>query len=227
MSIKLAVFDIAGTTVADEEAVAIAFKKAFEQFELSVSEEEIKPLMGYKKTMAIQTMLEKLGVEWDEDLVNEIHEEFVTAMVDHYEYSPEVKAVAGAEDIFLQLKEKGIRIALNTGFPRVIADTILGRMQWQQRGLIDDYIASDEVAEGRPQPYMIQALMQRAGIEDANEVVKIGDTEVDVNEGRNAGCSIVVAVTTGAFTRAQLEPYQPDHILDTLDQLPSIIFGRA
>ncbi len=63
-------------------------------------------------------------------------------------------------------------------------------MQWKEKGLIDDYIASDEVEEGRPQPFMIQALMKRAGISDSKEVIKIGDTEVDVNEGRNAGCFI-------------------------------------
>jgi phosphoglycolate phosphatase-like HAD superfamily hydrolase len=66
--------------------------------------------------------------------------------------------------------------------------------------------------------------MQRAGITDPKEVMKIGDTEVDVNEGRNAGCSLVIAVTTGAFTKMQLEEYHPDHIIDDLSQLPALIF---
>jgi phosphonatase-like hydrolase len=147
-------------------------------------------------------------------------------MMDHYEYSPDVRALPDAEDVLLLLKEKGIRIALNTGFTRVIADTILSRLQWKEKGLVDDYIASDEVEEGRPRPYMIQALMKRAGIEDPKEVIKIGDTEVDVNEGINAGCSMVVAVTTGAFTRDQLEPHAPDYIINRLSELPPLIFAR-
>ena len=129
-----------------------------------------------------------------------------------------------AENVFIQLKEKGIKIALNTGFSKDIADVIVSRLQWKERGLIDDYIASDEVEEGRPQPYMIQVLMQRAGISDSSEVIKIGDTEVDVNEGRNAGCSLVVAVTTGAFSKEQLDEHHPDHIIDDLSQLPALIF---
>ena len=80
--------------------------------------------------------------------------------MDHYEYSPEVKAMPPAENVFLQLKEKGIRIALNTGFSRDIADVIVSRLQWKEKGLIDDYIASDEVEAGRPQPFMIQTLMR-------------------------------------------------------------------
>jgi phosphonatase-like hydrolase len=226
MQVKLAVFDMAGTTVADDNAVAAAFKKAFEVFGYNVAEEDIKPLMGYKKPVAIQCMLEKMGIETDEDLVKDIHGEFEIEMIDHYEYSPDVKAMPGAEDILMQLKERGIKIALNTGFSKVIADTILSRLQWIERGIADDYIASDEVEEGRPQPFMIQALMQRAGIDDPEEVIKIGDTEVDINEGINAGCGLVVAVTTGAFTRDQLEPYAPDYIIDDLSQLPALIFER-
>lgn len=224
MPFKLAVFDIAGTTVADDNAVAIAFKNAFDAYGFSINEEDVKPLMGYKKPVAIQIMLEKLGAEFDEELVNDIHDEFEVAMLDHYEYSPDVKAMPGAEKIMQELKEKGIRIALNTGFSKSIADTIMSRLQWMEKGLVDDYIASDEVEEGRPQPFMIQTLMKRAGIDDANEVIKIGDTKVDINEGRNAGCSLVVAVTTGAFTKEQLAPYKPDHIIDSLSQLPALIF---
>ncbi len=122
--------------------------------------------MGYKKPVAIQIMLEKIGAEMDAELVDDIHREFEIEMLDHYEYSPAVRAMPGAEEVMMQLKEKGIRIALNTGFSKVIADAIMSRLQWVEKGLVDDYIASDEVEEGRPQPFMIQALMQRGGIDD-------------------------------------------------------------
>jgi len=225
MSVRLAVFDIAGTTVADQHVVADAFLKAFKSFGYNeISKEDVKPLMGYKKPLAIRLVLEKLGIDWDVELIEDIHNEFVNEMMDYYEYSPDVKPMLQAENVFLQLKERGIKVALNTGFSKDIADVIVSRLQWREKGLIDDYIASDEVEEGRPQPFMIQTLMQRAGIIDAKEVIKIGDTEVDVNEGRNAGCSLVVAVTTGAFTKEQLEEYHPDHIIDDLSQLPALIF---
>lgn len=223
MPIKLAVFDIAGTIVADDDAVTKAFKNAFDLYGYEITDEEIKPLMGYQKPLAIQIMLEKLGEEFDEELIHDIHNEFEIEMLDHYEYSPDVKAMPGAENVLQSLKEKGIRIALNTGFSKSIADTIVSRLQWMEKGLVDDYIASDEVEEGRPQPFMIQTLMKRAGIDDAKEVIKIGDTEVDINEGRNAGCSLVVAVTTGAFTKDQLAPHKPDHIIDDLSQLQALI----
>jgi phosphonatase-like hydrolase len=224
MAVKLAVFDIAGTTVTDNNAVATAFCKAFSSFGYAITHEDVTPLMGYKKTVAIRMVLEKYNVDLDVDMIENIHDEFVDEMLDYYEYSPEVKPINGIEDIFLSLKERGIKIALDTGFSKDIADTIVHRLQWKERGLIDEYIASDEVEKGRPEPFMIQELMQRTGIEDPKEVVKIGDTEVDINEGRNAGCALVVAVTTGAFSKEQLEEYNPDYILDDLSQLPALIF---
>jgi phosphonatase-like hydrolase len=227
MAIKLAVFDMAGTTIADEHAVANAFRKAFSNYGLDISEDDVKPLMGYKKTKAIELVLDHNGSDWDDVLMQDIHDDFVDEMVDHYTSSKDVKALPTAENTFLALKERGIRVALNTGFPREIADVLMERMQWKERGLIDDYIASDEVESGRPAAFMIQKLMERSGITDPKEVVKIGDTEVDVNEGRNAGCAIVIAVTTGAFTREQLQPYNPDYILSDLSEVPAIIFARG
>jgi phosphonatase-like hydrolase len=226
MAIKLAVFDMAGTTVADDHAVAAAFRKAFEIYGYTVTGKDVNPLMGYKKPVAIGIMLEKLGVEFDDELVEDIHREFEIEMLDHYEYSPEVKPLPGAEAVMLQLKEKGIKIGLNTGFSRAIADTIVHRLQWVEKGIIDDYIASDEVEEGRPQPFMIQSLMQRVGVDNPAEVIKIGDTEADINEGINAGCLMTIGVTTGAFTREQLEAYHPDYIINDLAELPSIILER-
>ncbi|MFN4312983.1 MAG: HAD family hydrolase [Chitinophagaceae bacterium] len=227
MSYKLVVFDIAGTTLADDHAVAASFRKAFAQSGLAIAEEDARPLMGYKKTEAIRIMLEQLGEAADPELIEEIHADFVKEMKEHYLGADSVVPTAGAEDMFSLLKEKGIRIAVNTGFPREIADAILQRTKWIERGLVDDSIASDEVPAGRPDPAMIRELMRRANVADASEVVKIGDTEVDVNEGREAGCALVIAVTTGAFTREELLPYKPDYIVDHLSELPSILFDRA
>jgi phosphonatase-like hydrolase len=168
-------------------------------------------------------VLEKLGEEFDEDTVAIIHEDFVHEMINYYEYDPTVRALPFAEEVFLHLKERGIYVALNTGFPREIAETIIERFQWKERGLVDEYIASDEVEQGRPHSFMIRELMNRTGVNDPADVLKVGDTEVDINEGRNSNCGLVIAVTTGAFTREQLEAFHPDHILDNLSELPNLI----
>jgi phosphonatase-like hydrolase len=223
MPYKLAVFDIAGTTLYDEQAVAQSFQKAFQKKNIAVEITDAVPLMGYKKTQAIVLLLEKKGIVFDNEMVNDIHDNFIDEMLDYYEYDPEVRPFPDAEEVFIEIKEKGTRITLNTGFPKVIASAIMKRTQWIEKGLVDDYIASDEVKKGRPHPFMINELMRRFGIDNPADVIKIGDTEADINEGRNSNCGLVVAVTTGAFTREQLEPYRPDYIVDSLSDLPKLI----
>jgi phosphoglycolate phosphatase-like HAD superfamily hydrolase len=84
-------------------------------------------------------------------------------------------------------------------------------------------VGSDEVELGRPYPYMIQKMMLEGGITDPLEVAKVGDTEVDVREGQNTGCRYVIGVTTGIFTREELEAYHPTHIIDDIAQVIDII----
>jgi phosphonatase-like hydrolase len=223
MPVKMIVFDMAGTTVTDKNFVAKAFQTAFSKQDIEIAADEINPLMGYEKKLAIQMMLERHGIDFDQEMIDVIYNDFIEEMIDFYEYSPEVKPADGAEEIFQNLKERSIIIALNTGFPKGIADVIVDRFQWVEKGLVDDYIASDEVMKGRPYPYMIEKLMFRAGIDDPMLVAKVGDTAVDIEEGRNVGCSYNIAITTGAYKDTELETHHPTHIINSLLEIPSIL----
>jgi phosphonatase-like hydrolase len=222
MSIKLAVFDMAGTTVSDNNDVAKAFQKAFAENGMYITAETVNPLMGYHKPFAIQMVMEKLAIDFDAALIKKIHTDFENEMIDFYEYAPEVKPMPGAEEVFEHLKEKGIHIALNTGFSKNIAETIINRFQWKERRLVDDFIGSDEVEMGRPYSFMIKQLMFNADVDDPMQVAKIGDTAVDIEEGQNAGCRYVVAVTTGAYMEDDLQKMNPTHIVNHLSELPAI-----
>jgi len=226
MSIALVVFDIAGTTVKDDNRIGEAFQATLEKFGYAVPLERINPFMGYEKNEAIREILKPFSngnESIDDALVSSIHRSFVGRMVRFYETTTELEPLPHVEATFEVLRGKGVKIALNTGFSRNIADVILGRLGWYERELIDFVVASDEVAQGRPHPDMIHKLMAKAGVAAPVEVAKVGDTEVDINEGRNAGCRYVIGVTTGAFTGAALEPYQPTHIIDDIRQVVDII----
>lgn len=218
MRYRLAVLDIAGTTVADPGLVARSFAEAMAAAGHAIEVEDVRPLMGYPKPQAIARLL---GVAVDDPRVAPVHAAFVARMLECYRHAPGTEPLPGAEALFDTLRAQGIRIGLDTGFSRDIAEAIIERLGWQDR--IDALVASDEVPAGRPAPYMIQVLMQRTGVDDPAAVVKVGDTEVDIKEGRNAGVGLNVAVTTGAFTHAELLPHGPDHIIDHLERLPALL----
>jgi len=223
MAIQLAVFDMAGTTVADQNNVADAFKKAFSQLGMEIQTGDISPLMGFHKPEAIAIMLRKLDVDPEPELVEEIHEIFEEEMYSFYRYDASVKPLPGAEEIFRYLKNGKVRVSLNTGFSKRIADAIIQRFQWQAMGFIDDYIASNEVEKGRPYPFMINELMKRAGVENVEQVMKVGDTPVDIDEGKNASCKYVIAITTGAASEEELAAKHPTHLIHQLSEIAKIL----
>ena len=229
--IQLVVFDIAGTTVRDNGQVAEAFMRAFHEAGVAVGEAEVKKVMGFRKMDAVRLLLDRYATGSGEALAETIHEGFIQHMIAFYENDPHLAPQPHAEELFIQLHEMGIKIALNTGFTRAITDTILHRLYWDKgtgnwdngADFIDRVICSDEVPQGRPHPDMIRSLMEALHIPSSENVLKVGDTEVDIAEGRNANCGVVVSVTTGAYTRAQLEQYSPDYIIDDLQELIPII----
>ena len=224
MTYRLAVFDMAGTTVSNSDLVVDALVQTLHVHGHVAQPEQARALMGYPKPQAIRILLgEGSAAAADAALVERMHQEFIGSMVESYRCNPDVAPMPAAEDCFAALRARGIKVALNTAFSRNIAQVIVERFGWFERGVIDDLIATDEVAAGRPAPDMIRALMARHGVGDAAAVLKVGDTEVDIKEGRNAGAGLVVAVTTGAFDRATLQAYAPDHILDSLAQLPPLL----
>jgi phosphonatase-like hydrolase len=226
MSIKLVVFDIAGTTVKDDHDVSKAFQAALRKSHYEVPLELINPLMGYEKNLAIRQILrlhEHNDAKITTELVTKIHKEFVQQMIAYYQFAPGIEPLPNVEETFAALRAQGVQVGINTGFSRDIAITIVKRLQWFEKELIDQVVGSDEVELGRPHPYMIQKMMLDGKIEKAKEVAKVGDTEVDIREGQNAGCKYSIGITTGIFTRQQLEPYNPTHIIDDIAQVIEII----
>lgn len=226
MNIELVVFDIAGTTVKDNNNVGEAFQYALKTFGFDIPLESVNKYMGYEKHVAIRGILHKyadLEGDLDEKLIEDIHQVFVDEMIQYYENTQDIEPLPNVEDTFNRLRQLNVKIALNTGFSRAVTDVILNRLGWYDRKMIDYVIASDEVLKGRPFPNMINHLMQESGITDPNKIAKVGDTEVDVNEGKNVGCRYIIGVTTGSFTREELESYEPTHIIDDMAELLTII----
>ncbi len=224
-NIQLVVFDIAGTTVSDKGDIAVAFIDGFRKHGKDVSVEEVNKVMGFRKKDAIKSLLDRFypGEQDADEIIEKIHDAFLNNMISFYKTYPDLRPLPRAVETFQTLKATGVKVALNTGFTKAITDTILSRLGWNESPMLDYVISSDEVPHGRPHPDMIRAIMNALTITHVKQVVKVGETQVDVQEGRNAGCGLVVSVTTGAYTRKQLESYDPDFIIDSLEELPALI----
>jgi phosphonatase-like hydrolase len=225
MEVALVVFDMAGTTVYDGDAVNICLRSALEAAGAPTTRDAVNAVMGIAKPLAIRTLLtqQREGAAIAETEVDRIHADFLTRMLAYYREDPAVREVEGATDTFRTLRQAGVKVALDTGFSRPIVDVILERLGWQQLGLLDATVASDEVAQGRPHPDLIYRAMELTGVTEARRVAKVGDTPSDLQEGQAAGCGWIIGVTEGSHTAQQLREYSYTHLIPTITALTSFL----
>ena len=119
---QLVVFDMAGTTVHDNQDVARCLTSALRSAGYHCDDALANTRMGMAKPLAIAELaalsLERgVGRPVTPDLVSEIHRDFLRHINEHYRAHPSVRAVEGAAEIFAILRQRGIKVALDTGFP--------------------------------------------------------------------------------------------------------------
>lgn len=233
---RLAIFDMAGTTVTDRHEVEAAFKNACLHSGLEdVTDARIRALQGYSKKAVFRLLWgercsgDKAEIE---ERTTASYETFKEVLEAHYADHP-VTPTEGAEACFAFLRERGIPIALTTGFYRRVTDLLLDQLGWLEglneervgtgeNRVIDFSISGEEVPAGRPAPYMILKAMEVLGMDDAGAVMNFGDTPVDIQSGRNANCGKVIALTNGTHSREELEGGGADVLLASLNDFPEL-----
>jgi phosphonatase-like hydrolase len=236
-TIQLVVFDMAGTTVKDENEVEQCFLAAAEATGLHTDRDRIISMMGWSKKLVFETLWRTQLGDSHVDFTAQVeasYSKFKTVLENHYLTQP-VQPTEGCLDIFNWLKSQGIKIALNTGFYREVTNIILDRLNWNQ-GLDQNYIGSEDsviqtsvtpseiyAQQGRPAPYMIQKAMYELGITDPQAVIAIGDTPADLQAGINAHCRMSLGVTNGTHTHEQLAAYPHQGLLSSLRDLKMAI----
>ena len=221
--IQLAVFDMAGTTVNEDNVVYKTVRAALAKHGVEVSLDTVLEFgAGKEKFKAIADILEQTkNTSIDTNLVFEDFKE----MLDEAYSNLEVTSYDGVEAFFQLLKSKDVKVVLNTGYDQKTASSLLSKLGWVQGNQIDAVITADDVVNGRPSSEMIDKAMDMFGIKNPENVLKAGDSIIDIEEGKNANCGWTVGVLTGAQTREQLSTAQPTLILDSLTDLEKILFS--
>lgn len=215
--IRLVVSDMAGTTVCDNGEVARAFAAALAEHGVEASAQQINAVRGASKREAIATLIApRYGS--DAERVETVYGAFKQQL--QQVFARDAAPVPGAADTFAWLRARNIRLVLNTGFDRDTADLLLDALAW--RDAADAVICSDDVAQGRPAPYMIFRAMEATGVADVRGVLNVGDTVSDLQAARNAGVAVSVGVLSGAHSREQLVAEAPTFLIDSIADLPSL-----
>ena len=221
--IKMVVFDMAGTTVNENNVVYKTVQRAINEAGYPVTLDQVLAQgAGKEKLQAIKDVLKTYAGSEDAALADSIYQKFVPMLRKAYDEIT-ITPMPGAEELFRALQDKGIRAVLNTGYNGETARKPLQKLGWTEGETIDALITASDVPNNRPKPDMILLAMEKFGIEDGAEVIKVGDSVIDIEEGDNAGCYMSVGITTGAHTAEQLKEANPGLIIDGLPELLPVV----
>lgn len=202
-NIKMLVFDMAGTTVNEHGIVYQTMSRTLSEYGLGVKPGEIDKWHGANKAEVFNHYLNNSDIfkmhseTYQNNFRKDIYNKFYKSLEEEYFTSNKISLIhEDVPKIFNNIRETGIKIALNTGYNKNIQTAIINKLCMNE--FIDDYISSEEVSRGRPYPYMIHSLMERNHIEKTSQVIKFGDTKNDIIEGINAQCLASIGVLSGA-----------------------------
>lgn len=222
-NLKMVVFDMAGTTVNENNLVYKTLQKAINEagFDFNL-DQVLAEGAGKEKKQAIRSVLAVYANNNDEELIGQIFENFMVQLTAAYataDILPQNNVLA----LFTALKQRNIYAVLNTGYDRATAQSIIDKLGWKEGVDFDGLVTASDVSKNRPNPDMIYFAMNKFGVLNGSEVAKVGDSIIDIEEGQNAGCSLNIGITTGAHTAEQLLSANPNAVIDDLiDLLPLI-----
>ena len=241
--VKALILDWAGTTIDYGSMAPLkGFIDGFRHIGHEITNEMARKPMGLLKidhTRAIADMLEADISEEEIQTAYRVFEETLFSNIaSHCDLKDHVLEVVA------NVREMGIKIGSTTGYTSQMMKAVAPKVA-EQGYRPDLYVTPDEVPKGRPYPYMIWKNLMEFGVFDTREVVKIGDTLADIEEGKNAGCwtvGVVMGSSELGLTRDEVaalsseeldarkkQVYQgyyqagADYIIDDLSELPSVI----
>ncbi|MFK7959427.1 MAG: HAD family hydrolase [Phycisphaerales bacterium] len=225
-TIRLVLFDIAGTLMQEDGHTVNAYREIIAAEKFDADDAWIRSRIGMKKPTVMAELLAAAGRPEAE--ADGLAEAFDAIMLEELHDRPPQR-LGGAAEAFAALAASRITVGCITGFSREVAEAALAGLNLQPALLV----GSDEVPEGRPAPDLIHEAMRRAAAisgdaadvksSSAAQVAVVGDTPRDLECGTAAGCGMVVGVGHGTYRLDELQPHPHSHLLEDLHGLAALV----
>lgn len=219
-AIRLAVLDLAGTTVRDDGMVEAAFVEALRDVDAGPGTDgyagrldALRVAMGRSK---LQVFAELLGDDARARQANRAFEGAYAAAVATGGLEP----IDGAPEALAALRAAGVLVCLSTGFSQRTLDALLDTLGWRDR--VDLALSPGPGIRGRPYPDLVLAAVLALEVDDVRDVAVVGDTANDLLAGTRAGASIVAGVLTGAHGPVELGAAPHTHLLGSVAEFPNL-----
>lgn len=136
-----------------------------------------------------------------------------------------VTLLQGVPGVLAELRDKGIKLAVATTKINAQVEPLLAKIGLSE--YFDLILGRTEGLKIKPDPAMLNHIMKTLKV-GKDRSAMIGDTDVDILAGKNAGI-FSIAVLTGVkmniTSLAALQKAKPDMTINTLAELPKAVFA--
>ena len=203
-------FDMAGTTMSDSGLVLEAFERTIKEMGLdgdqaSSAREYVIETMGQSKIEVFTHIFDERA-----DIANKSFEDhFVDAVREIG-----VSEIPGARATIEELRNRGLRVALTTGFSPATREVLIDELGWSD--LFDVRVSPSDAGRGRPAPDMLLRCLLELKATSVSSLIAVGDTASDMIAGTRAGAGLCVGVLSGTDDETRLLANGADVALDTV-----------
>jgi len=189
-----AILDIDGTLVDSNYQHAIAWYRALRQHGHVLPIWRIHRHIGMGGDQLVESLTDKRTDEEKGDDIRTAEKALYLALIE------EVEPMDGARKLVERLKDDGKSVVLASSAKEGEVEHYLDLLD--VRELADDWTTSADVEATKPEPDLVQAALEKAGVE-ADDAVMLGDTPWDCEAAEKAGVP-TVALMTGGFSEQEL-----------------------
>jgi len=213
MVINSVIFDLDGVLVDSMMAWIEAYKETFKKFRLDFYHLEKQKIIVWASDKEIIDRFLPRVLENREEKIQQIERHLFTTM-ERFVPTSYIRQQEGSRELLEALRKRNKKLAIVTNSDRRLVDKIVHRFDLQK--FFDVIVTKDDVRMTKPHPEPILQAAKKLGCKP-NEILYIGDSEVDIVAGKAAG---VMTAMFKPLTKESFEPQTtPDYVLNKLEEI--------
>lgn len=188
--VDVVILDIDGTLVDSNDAHTSAWIEVLREDGVHVPYAEVRALIGKGSDKLLP---ELSGIDKESPRGTKLSDQ--RAKLFKQKYMPQLQAFPGVRLLLQALVDRGARLVIATSASKEEVNPLLDVAN--VRDLIDKKTSSDDAESSKPDPDIVSAALERAGVAP-NRAIMIGDTPYDIEAARGAGVACI-AFRCGGF----------------------------